>query len=709
MNTGRDLAFPGHTYDRGAASRPRAQDSLPAHGKQYSRPEGGTRVTPEAPPEAREEARRLREQIEYHNYRYYVLDDPQITDAEYDHLMQALLRLEEQYPDLVTPDSPTQRVGAPPSDAFATVEHQVPMLSLANAFSAEELRSFDARTRRLSGAEQLEYVGEPKLDGLAVSLIYEDGVLVRGATRGDGQRGEDITANLRTIRSVPLRLRRPATLEVRGEVIIRHEDFRRLNEERAARGEPPFANPRNAAAGSVRQLDPRVTAARPLDIFCYGLGRIEGQEPATHWELLELLRDLGFKVNPEARICRDIEEAVAYCRGLEEKRARLGYSVDGAVIKVNDRRLYERLGATAKTPRWAVAFKFAAEQAVTQIEDIVVNVGRTGAVTPMARLRPVAVGGVTVSRASLHNEDYIRAKDIRIGDWVVVQRAGDVIPEVVRVLAERRTGQEREFRMPDTCPVCGARVVRPEGEAVARCIGTSCPAKLLEGLIHFVSRPAMNVEGMGPALLAQLVEAGLVHDAADLYRLTHEQLASLERMGDKSAANVLRSLESSKDAGLERVLFALGIRHVGENVARDLARHFGDIDRLMNAGYDDLMAVPSVGEKIARSVLAYFDEPRNRELVERLRRAGVRLTASQPAAPSGALAGKRFVITGTLSRYSRREAEEHIRSRGGQVSGSVSRNTDYLVVGDNPGSKLDRARELGVRILTEAEFEELIR
>ncbi|OUM92547.1 MAG: DNA ligase (NAD(+)) LigA, partial [Firmicutes bacterium ZCTH02-B6] len=604
----------------------------------------------------------LREQINYHNYRYYVLDDPVISDAEFDRLMRELERLEAEYPELVTPDSPTQRVGAPPSEAFATVVHRVPMLSLANAFSPEELRAFDARARKLAEADRLEYVCEPKFDGLAVSLSYENGVLVRGATRGDGTQGEDITANLRTIRSVPLRLRRPLTIEVRGEVIIRHEDFRRLNEERAARGEPLFANPRNAAAGSVRQLDPRVTASRPLDIFCYAIGYMEGEPPATHAELLDLLRELGFKVNPEAKLVPDIEAAIDWCLAFEQKRPSLPYSVDGAVLKVNDRRLYDRLGATAKTPRWAIAYKFAAEQAITQVEDIVVNVGRTGAVTPMARLVPVQVGGVTVSRATLHNEDYIRTKDIRIGDWVVIQRAGDVIPEVVRVLQERRTGQERQFRMPAECPECGAPVVRPAGEAVARCTNRHCPGRLLERLIHFVSRDAMNIEGMGPALIEQLVDKGLVKDAADIYALRHEQLASLERMGDKSASNVLSSIEASKDAGLERLLFALGIRHVGENVARDIAQHFGDIDRLMAAGFDELLAVPSVGEKIARSVLDHFADEENRALIERLRDAGVRMTASrQAAAAGGKLAGKRIVVTGTLSRYTRRAGEELIR------------------------------------------------
>lgn len=757
----------------------------------------------------------LREQLNEHNYRYFVLDEPSISDAQYDELMRELQRLEEQFPELVTPDSPTQRVGAPPSDAFSVVEHRVPMLSLANAFSADDLRAFDVRVRRLaasaragaqargeaqarsgarSGAQadarpgadaeggieneaglsadgaggvvadgdghgsedgdraadapKLAYVTEPKIDGSAVTLQYEKGLFVRGATRGDGTRGEDITANLRTIRTLPLRLRRPVTMEVRGEVFISDAGFQKLNKEREARGEPLFANPRNAAAGSVRQLDPKVTAERPLDIFVYTIASFDDADgaggdaiagapgeigpPRTHAELLDFLRELGFNVNPESRLSEDIEGVIAHCLELEERRATLGYMVDGVVVKVNDLALHAALGATAKTPRAMVAYKFAAEQAVTKVEDIVVNVGRTGAVTPMARFTPAHVGGVTVSRATLHNEDFIREKDIRIGDDVVIQRAGDVIPEVVRVLTENRDGTERQFVMPTECPECGAQIVRPEGEAVARCVGTACPAQLLEGLIHFVSRDALDVDGMGPKLLDQLVRNGLVQDAADLFHLTHEQLASLERMGDKSARNVLQSIETSKTAGLERLLFALGIRHVGQNVARDLAGHFGHIDQLLAADEEALLQVPAVGPTIAASVLAYFGEPQNREFVERLRAAGVLLDARRragaaaggpdagggdgdgdgdggPLSVAAAVAGKRFVVTGTLSNYTRREIEDLIREYGGNVSGSVSRNTDYVVAGEAAGSKLDRAVELGVPVLTEDEFEQLLK
>lgn len=692
---------------------------------------------------AAQRAATLRTELNEHNYLYFVLDKPTISDAEYDTLLRELQQLEAAYPQLITPDSPTQRVGAPPAEGFAVVEHRVPMLSLANAFSADDLRAFDARVRRLAGERQggearFAYVSEPKIDGSAVSLQYENGLFVRGATRGDGARGEDITANLRTIRTVPLRLRRPVTLEVRGEVFMGDVGFRRLNETRQAQGEPLLANPRNAAAGSVRQLDPKVTAERPLDIFVYAIGSFGGEggsgsgaegaaesrPPSTHAELLAYLKDLGFNVNPEWKLSADIEGAIEHCLDLEQRRAGLGYMVDGVVVKVNDLSVHAELGATSRTPRAAVAYKFAAEQVITKVEDIEVNVGRTGAVTPMARFTPVHVGGVTVSRASLHNEDYIREKDIRIGDEVIIQRAGDVIPEVVRVLAENRDGSETEFIMPHECPECGAPVVRPEGEAVVRCVNPACPAQLLEGLIHFVSRDALDVDGMGPKLLEQLVTKGFVHDATDLFGLTHEQLAGLERMGDKSAANVLQAIEASKSRGLERVLFALGIRHVGQNVARDLAAHFGDIDALLAADEAALLEVPAVGPIIASSVLAHFGQAQNREFVERLRSAGVVLQARARARVGGTvdgeageaagedsspIAGRRFVVTGTLERYSRRDIEALIRDHGGNVTGSVSRNTDYVVAGEAAGSKLDRAVELEIPVLTEDEFEQLLK
>src|SRR5690606_11160702 len=542
----------------------------------------------------------------------------------------------------------------------------------------------------------------------------EEVLLVRGATRGDGEVGEDVTQNLRTIRSVPLRLVHPVTIDVRGEVFMSRADFEELNRRRAAEGQPLFANPRNSSAGSLRQLDPRVTAERPLDIFCYGIGYLgetglPAGRPATHSEALELLSELGFKVNPHARVCRSIDEVVAFCEHWEQQRRSLPYEIDGIVIKVNRLEYHDRLGATAKSPRWAIAYKFAAEQAMTVVRDIVVNVGRTGAVTPMAILDPVRIAGTTVSRATLHNEDYIRDKDIRIGDTVIVHKAGDIIPEVVRVVTSKRTGAERPFVMPKTCPACGGEVVRPQGEAVARCINARCPAQLVEGLIHFASRNAMDIEGLGQALATALVERGLVKDFSDLYRLAKEQLVQLERMGDKSATNLLNAIEASKGRGLARLLYALGIRLVGEETAASLAAHFRSIDALAAATVEQLMDVPEIGEKIARSIVDYFDQPQNRAVIEALKELGVKTSEDAPV-PVGEqpLAGKRFVITGTLSAMTRQEAEAAIKRLGGTTSGSVSRNTDYLVVGASPGSKLQRAQELGVPILDEEAFLNLI-
>lgn len=664
---------------------------------------------PEVPEQARERVRQLREQIAYHDYRYYVLDAPEISDAEYDALMRELKELEARYPQLVTPDSPTQRVGGAARPEFGTVRHRTPMLSLDNVYSVEELRAWAARLARLLPGEPLTFVAELKIDGLAISLEYEEGRFVRGATRGDGTVGEDVTANLRTIRSIPLRLRtdRPLRLDVRGEVYMVKSEFVRLNQERARRGEPLFANPRNAAAGSVRQLDPAVTASRPLDIFCYTLAHLEGMElPPTHWERLQLLRELGLRVNPHIRRCASLDEVVEYIEHWSSRRHELDYETDGIVVKVDRIDQQERLGATAKSPRWAIAYKYPAEQAVTRVLAIDVNVGRTGALTPVAILEPVRLGGTTVSRAGLHNEDIIRKLDVRVGDWVKVQKAGEIIPEVVAVLKERRTGQEQPFRMPEACPVCGARVVRPEGEAVWRCVNRQCRAQLVEGLIHFASRDAMDIEGLGPALVTQLVERELVHSPADLYRLDAAQLAGLERMGPKSAANVVRAIQASKGRGLARLLYALGIRHVGEGTARDLARHFGSIRAVMQASVEDLMKVPDVGEVVARSIREFFDEPANRRLVEELESLGVSTTQEPEAAPPVAspFAGKRVVVTGTLSRYSRREVEALLASLGAQVSGSVSARTDYLVAGESPGSKLDKARALGVTVLDEATF-----
>ena len=682
-----------------------------------------------APREVVERIDQLRELIHYHNYRYFTLDDPEISDAEYDQLMRELVELEAAYPELVTPDSPTQRVGAAPLEEFETVRHRTPMMSLANAFDREELEAFDLRVRKGLGVDAVEYVAELKIDGVAVSLSYEEGRLVRGATRGDGEVGEDVTQNLRTIPSVPLKLRRPVTIDVRGEVYMARADFEALNRRRAEEGLPLFANPRNSSAGSLRQLDPRITAERPLDIFCYGIGYLaapgevtapieaEGAGEAntgphgvaTHVEGLELLRELGFKVNPHAQLCRDIGEVIEYCERWTALRSSLPYEIDGVVVKVNRLDYQQRLGATAKSPRWAIAFKFPAEQVTTVVRDIVVNVGRTGAVTPMAILDPVRVAGTTVSRATLHNEDYIRQKDIRIGDTVIIQKAGDIIPEVVAVVTGKRTGTERPFEMPKVCPACAGAVVRPEGEAVARCVNASCPAQLVEGITHFASRDAMDIEGLGPALATALVQKGLVRSVADLYSLTKEQLVSLERMGEKSASNLLAALEASKGRGFARVLYALGIRHVGEGTAADLAAHFGSMDALAKASVEELVAVPEVGEKIARSIVDYFSEPRNLAVIEALRAAGVKMTEdATPAVGERPLEGKRFVITGTLSGMTRQEAEAAIKRLGGVTSGSVSRNTDYLVVGASPGSKLQKALDLGVPVLDEEAFMKLI-
>ncbi len=672
----------------------------------------------------------LRDLIRYHDYRYYVLDDPEITDAEYDRLFGELVGLEGRFPGLVTPDSPSQRVGGVPLAGFGTVLHPVPLLSLANAYSDAELRDFDARLRRFLGVEAagkpdppLDYVAELKIDGLTVALTYENGVLEQAATRGDGMRGEDVTANARTVRSIPLRLRAgaavpPPTLVVRGEVYMPRAAFAKLNEERVAAGEPLFANPRNAGAGSLRQLDPRVTASRTLDVFIYS-ALIPEDAFRTQQEVLDTLRSWGFPVNPASRHCRDIEEVVTFCKEWQEKRASLPYDIDGVVVKLNDLGRSRALGATGKTPRAQVAFKFPAEQVTTTVRDIVVNVGRTGAVTPLAILEPVVVAGSTVSRATLHNEDYIRAKDIRIGDTVVIQKAGDVIPEVVNVVSERRTGREAEFVMPRECPECGGPVVRPEGEAVARCLNPACPAQTFEGILHFGSRPAMAIDGLGPAIIAQLLEKGLVRQPADLYRLTVEDLAALERMGQKSAANLVAAIDNSRRVPFERLIFALGIRHVGEGAARVLANHFGSMGRLMDAAEEELTAIPEVGPAIAGSVRTFFEDEENRAAIRSLAEAGVvaagakapenavspeRPARTDVAIKPGVLAGQTVVVTGTLSRFERREAEDAVRAAGGSATGSVSRKTSFVVVGENPGSKLAKAQELGIPVLNEDEF-----
>ncbi len=657
--------------------------------------------------EARRRIKALRRIVDHHRRRYYVLDAPEVTDAEYDRLVRELEQLESAFPSLITSDSPTQRVGAPPSEAFAPVIHRRPMLSLANAFDEEELVGWARRAQAGLETSRVEYVCELKIDGAAVSLVYERGSLVRGATRGDGATGEDVTGNLRTIKGIPVRLRgrrSPEVLEVRGEVFLPIAAFQAVNRERAAAGEPEFANPRNAAAGSLRQLDPQVTASRPLDLFIYGAGAAEGVEFHTHHETLAWLRAAGFPVNPHTARCRSLDEVLAYVRRWVEQRRALPYDTDGVVVKIDNLTQQAELGATSQAPRWAVAFKFPAEQATTRVKDIHVYVGRTGALTPVAELDPVRVSGVTVTSATLHNEDEVRRKDVRIGDWVVVQRAGEVIPEVVRVLADRRAGSERTFVMPDRCPACGAPVHRSEGDAVARCTNIACPAQVLGRLIHFGSRDAMNIDRVGPKLLIQLLDKKLIADPADLYALRAEQLAALERMGEKSAQYVLRSIAQSARPTLARFLYALGIRHVGAHVAELLAGHYDSLERVTHASFEEMRDVNGVGPIIADSVVAFFRESENRRLVRRLLDAGVRPVAPPPAAASGPLRGKQLVFTGTLEHFPRSKAEALARERGAVVAGSVSKKTAYLVAGAAPGSKLVKARRLGVPVLTEGEF-----
>ncbi len=664
-----------------------------------------------------EELRRL---INYNNYRYYVLDAPEVSDGEYDGLMEELRALEAEHPELSSPDSPTQRVGAGPLESFGVVRHEIPMLSLGNVFSQEALLKWYQRITGLLGREPRDLVVEPKIDGLAISLTYVDGRLSIGATRGDGVQGEEITQNLRTVRTVPLLLNDPypAKIEVRGEAYISKRGFEKVNEERMAQGQPLFANPRNAAAGSVRQLDPRVTAGRPLDVFVYTLGQIvDGSEPPTHWEALELMRGLGLKVNPLSRLFRSIEEVTEYCAGWEQKKESLDYEIDGVVVKVNDLASQQELGNVGREPRWAVAYKFPPTQATTRLKSIEINVGRTGSLNPFAVLEPVRLAGVTIKQATLHNEEDIHRKDIRIGDTVLIQRAGEVIPQVVGPILSKRTGEEVAFQMPERCPSCGGPVVKPEGEAMHRCTNAlSCPAQRFELLKHFVSRPAMDIEGIGEKLAAALIDAGLVEDVADLYdrtKLDRESLAKLERMGEKSADNILKAIEESKDRPPARLIFALGIRYVGEEVAKLLAAAFGGLDRLMEAGQEGpekVVAVEGIGPKIAQSVVEYFANRRNLEVIYELKEAGLRFE-EQVEEPKGDLpfAGKSFVITGTLSGISRLQAEERIRQLGGEVGSSVTRKTTYLVVGVDPGSKLQKAQTLGTRILTDEEFQAMLR
>jgi DNA ligase (NAD+) len=656
----------------------------------------------------------LREEIRRHEHLYYVLDAPEVSDADFDRLMQELKQLEAEHPELVTPDSPTQRVGGKPREGFVKVQHSRPMLSLDNALNEQELRNWERRVRELAGTDKIEYVCELKMDGMSLALWYRGGRLERGITRGDGSVGEDVTSNVRTMRSVklsidPATLKRagiPADFEVRGEVIMPLKDFERMNEDRERQNLSKFANPRNAAAGTIRILEPNIVAERRLDFYAYFL-LVDGQYfPEQHSKALEALSYAGFKVNPQHAIARNVDELLAFIDKGEQMRDKLPYEIDGIVIKVNSTRLQQRLGFTGKAPRWAIAYKYAARSGTTQIEDIKAQVGRTGKLTPVAWLKPVPIGGTTVTRATLHNQDEIERLGVKIGDWVIVERGGDVIPKVVKVLEDNEHPRgHKAFHMPDRCPVCGGHIVRVEGEADHRCVNANCPAKLQGSILHFASRSVMNIEGMGDSLVSQLTDRGLVKDVGDIYELTKDKLLTLERIGDKSAENLLAEIERSRKLPLERVIYGLGIRFVGERTAEFLAEHFGSMDALMKASVDELKEVNEVGPRVAESIRQFFDEPRNQELVKHLRKY---LTFTGKKKERGtALAGKTFVLTGTLANYSREDAKRMIEDAGGKVSGSVSKKTDYVVAGEDPGSKLDKAKELGVKVIDEEEMLEL--
>ncbi|MFK8795739.1 NAD-dependent DNA ligase LigA [Planococcus plakortidis] len=654
---------------------------------------------------AEERVTELNDLLRNYGHAYYVLDKPSVPDAVYDQLLNELIELENLYPDLIFPDSPTQRVGGSPLSNFEKVRHERPMLSLSNVFNEEDLRDFDKRVRSGAG-DSVEYVCELKIDGLAVSLHYENGKFVRGLTRGDGRTGEDITANLRTVRSIPLKLNEPVSIEVRGEVFMPKKSFHALNEDREERGEELFANPRNAAAGSLRQLDSKIAAKRNLDVFIYGIGG-DGETYGLndHDESLRYLTELGFKTNGERKLCSSVDDVLQYIEQWTDGRNGLSYEIDGIVIKVNRFLHQQDLGFTAKSPKWATAYKFPAEEVMTTVRDIELSVGRTGVVTPTAILEPVAVAGTTVQRASLHNEDLIRERDIRINDKVIIRKAGDIIPEVVKALVEMRSGDELPFEMPTECPACDSELVRIEGEVALRCVNPKCPAQIVEGMIHFVSRNAMNIDGLGEKVIEQLYREGLIHDISDLYALTKEQLLELERMGDKSASNLIEAIEASKSNSMERLLFGLGIRHVGERGARILSEHFGSMDQLMKASLEELIAIHEIGDKMADAVVTYFEKEEVAALVERLRERGVNLsytgTIVRVEEGANAFAGKKIVLTGKLENMTRQEAGARIEALGGKLTGSVSKKTDLLIAGEEAGSKLDKAQDLGVEVWNE--------
>ncbi|MBI2471269.1 MAG: NAD-dependent DNA ligase LigA [Planctomycetes bacterium] len=669
------------------------------------------------PSTIKEKIKQLCDTIRYHDRKYYVENNPEITDYDYDQLLKELQRLEKLHPEFITPDSPTQRVGGEPLTQFPTIEHRVPMLSIDNTYSDEELREFDQRIKRMADIDlhhDIEYVVELKIDGVAITLWYENGLFVRGATRGDGFKGDDVSANLRTIRQIPLKLepvdkklKVPSSIEIRGEIYLPNKEFQRLNEEREESGEPQFANPRNAAAGSLKLLDSRITAQRRLCLFAYAIGYFEGIEPMTHIQCLELIRGFGLPVNPHTRLCKHIEDVIHYCNEWDKRRAELDYMVDGMVVKVNSLVLHNQLGVTSKSPRWVISFKFQPEQAITKIEEIVVQVGKTGTLTPVANLTPVLLAGTTVSRATLHNFDEIRRKDIREGDHVVLQKAGEIIPQVISVLKEKRKGTETPFTEPAVCPECKEKVVRNDKEVYLRCHNPLCQAQVKRRIQYFAGRDAMDIEGMGPALVEQLVDKGFVKDYSDIYYLKYDDLVTLERMGEKSSQNLIHAIEESKRRDLDRLICALGIPNVGSHTAEVLAGRFDTLEKLANAAQEELESIYEIGPVVAKSIVEFFQNEHIREIIEKLKTGGVntRKLETQKLVKNPKVSGKSFVLTGTLQKYTRKDAETLIKSLGGRVLSSVSKKTDYLVAGEDPGSKLDKAKELNVHVLDEAAFE----